>query len=935
MRFFSSIALVLGLWTAACGGEKPAGPAGASWGWAAHAERAALLGVHGTSAEDVWLTGVDDGQGPVVLHFDGRDWERKDPGVRGDLWWVNATPGGPVFFGGSNALLLRYEGGTFSRVDTPGLAKYTVYGVWAAAPDDVYLVGSVTGRNGFLWHYAGDEFEDVPLPDGLPEDAHHDTPGLYKVWGNSNDDVWVVGASGVVLHGSAAAGFTLVQSGGTDTLFTVSTHGDTVALVGGGSAGRIYESSDGTLVDCTPPGAPLLQGVSVSADDTIWAVGYGGSVYHGRGQHFEPIDVGLDFGASQSLHAVWSDPSGGVWAVGGNVLTSDLDQGVALHFGGRVPDHVVAPVVAPAATCPDAQIDPAPNGSIARRWNEQLLGAIRRDTPRPTVHARNLFHVSVALWDAWAAYDDTAAGYVTRERETADDVAVARTEALSYAAYRVLAYRYGKATGGDVSLACFDAFMQKLGYDPIDTHADGDDPRALGNRVGQAVIDAFAADGANEANNYADPDVFEPETPNLVVDNPGTDATDPMVWQRLVVAQPETQNGIRLTAGAQAYVGAHWGGVTPFALVRTDPALPYAHDRTPPAGLDDTLLNAVVDVIRRSSELDSTDETSIDISPGALGNNTLGTNDGHGRSKNPVTGKPYAAEPVKRGDFERVLAEFWADGPKSETPPGHWNVVANDVADAGVQRKLFGHGDELDPLAWDVHVYLALNGAVHDAAIAAWELKRVNVTSRPITLIRYMAAHGQRTDPEGPAYDPEGLPLVPGLIEVITDESSAPGERHARLRRYVGETAVRSWRGEPGDRKNQLGGVDWVRGVEWMPYQRRTFVTPAFPGYISGHSTFSRAAATVLASLTGSDAFPGGLGSYRFEPGALTFEQGPSAPVELEWATYYDAADQAGQSRLIGGIHVSPDDLDGRRTGAEVGAAAVERVRGYFDGTAP
>jgi hypothetical protein len=119
-----------------------------------------------------------------------------------------------------------------------------------------------------------------------------------------------------------------------------------------------------------------------------------------------------------------------------------------------------------------------------------------------------------------------------------------------------------------------------------------------------------------------------------------------------------------------------------------------------------------------------------------------------------------------------------------------------------------------------------------------------------------------------------------------------------------------------------------------MPYQRRTFVTPAFPGYVSGHSAFSRAAATVLAELTGSEAFPGGHASYRFDPGYLFFEHGPSAALTLEWATYFDAADQAGQSRVWGGIHVSADDFDGRRIGAAVGTSVLALARTYFDGTA-
>ncbi len=184
------VGLIVALATAGCGdGEPASSPATASWSVVGRAEGAALLGVHGTGPNDVWVSGGDDGKGPVVLHYDGRRWERRDTGMRGDLWWVHAVEGGPVFFGGSGATLLRYEDGQFERVHTPGLGRYTVYGVWAAAPDDVYLVGSVAARNGFVWHYDGEKFVDVPLPDSLPLDEYRDTPGLFKVSGESPADV--------------------------------------------------------------------------------------------------------------------------------------------------------------------------------------------------------------------------------------------------------------------------------------------------------------------------------------------------------------------------------------------------------------------------------------------------------------------------------------------------------------------------------------------------------------------------------------------------------------------------------------------------------------------------------------------------------------------------------------------------------------------------
>jgi hypothetical protein len=851
--------------------------------------------------------------------------------VKGDLWWVNATPAGPVYFAGASALLLRYQDGAFERLRTPGLGKDVVYGVWAAGADDLYAVGTSAGKNGFVWHYDGSEFESVPLPDTLPVDENHDQPGLFKVWGNSKDSVWVAGASGTLLHGNAREGFALVRKGESEILFTVNARGNHVLAVGGTSSGLLLDGSGTTLQDRTPPSTPLLQGAWIDEHDRAWAVGVGGTVLRGDAGGFRVQDTGLDFAANESLHSVWVDPSGGVWAVGGDVLTPNLAHGLALHGGGPVPEiDLVTPEPA-AAVCPDAQIDPVPHGSIARRWDEQILSAIRRDLPRPGVHARNLFHSSVAIWDAYASYDDSLAGYLTSEHHSAADLGAARAETISYAAYRVLSHRYASAVGGAVSQACFDAFMHRLGYDPRDTRSTGSTPRALGNRIGQAVIDGFADDGANESANYADPDAFEPDSQNLVVDHPGCHASDPTQWQRLVLAKAETQNGIPANAGAQIYIGGQWGLVTPFALTRAQQDQPYLDIGAPPMAFDEALVDAAVDVLRKTSQLDVEDDTLIDVSPGAIGNNPLGSNDGHGRVKNPVTGKPYVAHPIKRSDFGRVLAEFWADGPSSETPPGHWNVIANRVADDPTfERRLFGSGPALDPLSWDVRTYLALNGALHDAGIVAWELKRKYVTARPITLIRYMAEHGQRSDPNAASYDPRGLPLIEGVSELISAESSAQGQRHEHLARYVGEVAVRSWRGEPGNRVADIGGVAWIRGVDWIPYQRRTFVTPAFPGYVSGHSTFSRAAATVLSGITGSEYFPGGLGSYTFEPGYLFFELGPSEKVSLEWATYFDAADQAGQSRVWGGIHIRFDDFDGRRIGAQVGDHALARARSLF-----
>jgi hypothetical protein len=577
---------------------------------------------------------------------------------------------------------------------------------------------------------------------------------------------------------------------------------------------------------------------------------------------------------------------------------------------------------------------PDPTWSVARAWDEAALDAVRRDLPAPTVHARNLFHTSVAMWDAWAAFDPQARGYVLDEQQNASDVTAAREEAISYAAYRVLEARYLSSVGASDTIPTFDALMESLCYSPDVTTVEGTSPAAVGNRVAAAVLVAFADDGSKETDGYAAPD-YAPANVPLDVAEPGASMRDPDRWQPLQIEGMVTQNGIPATDDVQEFIGPHWGYVTGFALPPAPPTgMPIEPGDPPRLGDPATreeFQQGAVEVIRYSTLLDPADGVVIDASPGATGANRLGTNDGAGHPVNPATGEPYPPNPVGRADFARVLAEFWADGPDSETPPGHWNGIANEVSDRlDPDLRLGGAGPRVDRLEWDVKLYFALNGATHDAAIAAWGAKGYYDTARPISMIRYMGGLGQSSDPDGRSYHPDGLPLVPDLVEVVTERSAAPGGRHEALAGHEGEIAVRSWLGRPADIETEVGGVGWMRAVDWVPYQLPTFVTPSFAGYVSGHSAFSRAAAEVLTEITGSPYFPDGLGEWTIPAGSLEFEAGPAEDVVLQWATYADAADQAGISRLYGGIHVPADDVDGRVLGHACGEAAWTKARQYF-----
>lgn len=595
---------------------------------------------------------------------------------------------------------------------------------------------------------------------------------------------------------------------------------------------------------------------------------------------------------------------------------------------------------------------PKPEYSIARNWSERALEGIRMDTPHPPGQARNLFSFSVAMYDAWAAFDPKAVGFIYRSKHTAVDVPAARREAISYAMYRMMLERHSFSRTAMNQATANPAFMTALGYDPDNVSRDPSTPAGIGNRIYDAVSAYFREDGSRQTAGTpfptANPPVAYPDYPpghprRYAFVNPpinpflhgiddGTNHTivDVNKWQRMIVVGSIDQNGFPQNP-LQGYLGAQWLWVRPFSLSRTDENKPWIDPGPPPflgTATDAEFKENLVAVIRASSQLTTAAGVMVDISPATIGDNTLGANDGHGYTTNPVTGQPYVPANVLRGDFTRALTEFWADGPTSETPPGHWNSIANHVSDDMTSYRIGGTGLDVDRLEWDVKLYFSLNAAVSDAGCAAWSVKRHYNGWRPLSAIRYCGGLGQSSNPALPSYHASGLSLVSDLIELVTDDTVNSG-RHAGL--TPGKIAVLSWPGQPEFPADQTSGVKWVHAKDWMTYQKKTFVTPGFPGYISGHSTFSRAAAEVMTAITGSKWFPHGLGTYTLP--SLVNEAGPTQPVTLQWASYYDAADQVGLSRIWGGIHPPADDIAGRRVGAEVGQSAWALARKFFDGT--
>jgi hypothetical protein len=289
---------------------------------------AGLLSVWGTSADDVWTVGSDPGDGPFVLHFDGTSWTRLATGASSGLWWVHGWEGGPVLLGGDDGLLLSYEDGAFTRMTTPSSAR-TVFGIWGASPNDVLAVGGVAGSAGFVWHYDGTTWNDVALPEGDSGLA------LFKVWGVTSSDAWVVGAEGRVMHWDGSA-LTPTESPASSTLFTVHAIPGLAVAVGGAGNGVIIErSGTGDWHDVTPPLTPTLIGVWITENDG-WAVGSDGQWLRRVEGNWTFDDSGPNL-AGRALHSVWVDPADGVWSAGGQVLVEPIEDGTLQHRGPTVP----------------------------------------------------------------------------------------------------------------------------------------------------------------------------------------------------------------------------------------------------------------------------------------------------------------------------------------------------------------------------------------------------------------------------------------------------------------------------------------------------------------------------------------------------------------------------------------------------------------------
>jgi membrane-associated phospholipid phosphatase len=465
------------------------------------------------------------------------------------------------------------------------------------------------------------------------------------------------------------------------------------------------------------------------------------------------------------------------------------------------------------------------SSNVVIQWNNAALQAVRDSKIGPPMVARALAIVHTCMYDAWTAYDDRALGtqlgsslrQSPQERNQAN-----REKAISFAAYRAAADLFPSDTA-----QIFDPLMVSLGYDRNDTSTDTTTPSGVGNVACAAVLSFRHNDGSNQLGTltpsgvpYADYTGYEPVNP------PSTVPVDPATVVNINRWQPLQYVDSSSTFVTQTFVGPFWNQVVPFALSSADQFRQLIAAAGPMVFGSAAFIGQAAELITMSANL---------------------------------------------SDEQKMITEYWADGPHTELPPGHWDLFAQFVSNRDHHQ-----------LGTDVKMFFALTNAIFDASIVAWDAKRTFDSVRPVTAIPFLF-HGRQ---------------------------------------------IRAWGGP-------YAGTQVVDGGRWIPYQASTFPTPPFPEFISGHSTFSAAGAEVLSLFTGSDYFGDSVtfaaGSSQIEPGATPaqpvtlswrsfFDAANQAGISRRYGgIHFEAADLTGRvvGRLIGRQALAKARSLWRGTGSE------------------
>lgn len=280
----------------------------------------AALSIWGIDSDDVWVagTGGDSADSaPLLLHRDGGSWEQLDTGEIGQAWWVVGDGDELIWVVGDGGLVLRYDraADSFTRVTTDTNA--TLFGAWVAPSGVLFAVGGVIGsadEGPVLLRVEGDVATEVTgLPAGITNDEN-----FFKVWGVSEDDLWIISDMGSSLHWDGALWAHQILE---DAPRLVTVHGsgpDDVVVVGGASRATMFKRSGLAWEDISPAAGQSLNGVFVTADGGGFAAGFGNFMMERSGGQWTSVEGSLR--VSSDWHGAWVDETGAPWVVGGNIL---------------------------------------------------------------------------------------------------------------------------------------------------------------------------------------------------------------------------------------------------------------------------------------------------------------------------------------------------------------------------------------------------------------------------------------------------------------------------------------------------------------------------------------------------------------------------------------------------------------------------------------
>ena len=498
---------------------------------------------------------------------------------------------------------------------------------------------------------------------------------------------------------------------------------------------------------------------------------------------------------------------------------------------------------------PDTQLvtvnDPSPTVSVL--WDKAVQQAVINTSPGPTVASRAYAMLHTAMFDAWSAYDPKAMStqfgdYL--QRPVSEITEANKSEAMSYAAYRVLSDLFPTQT------TIFDELMGELDLNPNNTqgitiHA------VICNIIASKLLKSRHQDGSNQLDDYKNEDYHSTNTIEKIIE---IDRWTPELVP--IDAEPGTENH------TQKFLTPQWGNVTPFALESGNQFRPEAPEPF-------LLVDGNVNLEEKTITLE--DGSVLDIDKSLIGD---------------VINPEFIAQTqevidisANLTDEQKLIAEFWEDGGGTSFPPGTWMTFGQFVS-----------ARDNNTLDEDAQLFFGLGNAVFDAGIATWEAKTYYDYARPVRVVRELGKLG--------------------LIGDFNEE--------------LGGHAIDAWTPE--------NGTQTILATDFLTYQTPgSHPSPPFAEYTSGHSSFSAAGAEILELFTGSDEFGA---SVSFNPGESRFEPGqtPTEPVTLEWDTFSEAADEAGISRLYGGIHFTDGEINGRNLGEEVGQAVWDKTQYIING---